>query len=74
MKCWQIKGGHLNCSCPAVEINKEFDDFWAKIAPKRNLHSSQESNFQTVCSRSGLVYDRIETNGGVLYFRARKEQ
>lgn len=68
------KGGHLICSCPAVGINKEFDDFWAKIAPKRNLHSLKESDFQTVCSRSGLGYDRIETNGGVLYFRARKEQ
>lgn len=67
------KGGELFCSSPTVGINKEFDALWAKIAPRRHLHSLKESDFQAACSRNGLSYDRIETNGGVLYFQARKE-
>jgi ubiquinone/menaquinone biosynthesis C-methylase UbiE len=67
-------GGVLACSCPTVGIKKEFDTFWAKIAPKRHLHSLRESDFQSVCSDNGLTYHRIETNGGVLYFQAVKEE
>jgi ubiquinone/menaquinone biosynthesis C-methylase UbiE len=67
------KGGNLVCSSPTVGINEEFDALWAKIAPRRHLHSLKESDFQAVCSRNGLSYARKETNGGVLYFHARKE-
>jgi ubiquinone/menaquinone biosynthesis C-methylase UbiE len=67
------KGGDLICSCPTVGINKEFDTLWAKIAPKRQLHSLKESNFQAACSSNRLSYDRIETNGGVLYFHGIKK-
>jgi ubiquinone/menaquinone biosynthesis C-methylase UbiE len=67
------KGGELICSCPTVGINEDFDALWAKIAPKRHLHSLEESDFQAVCSQSRLSYDRIGTNGGVLYFRGYKE-
>ena len=68
------KGGELTCSCPTVGISEEFDALWARIACKRHLHSLTESAFQAVCSRNGLSYDRIGTNGGVLYFSAFKEQ
>jgi ubiquinone/menaquinone biosynthesis C-methylase UbiE len=68
------KGGNLMCSCPTVGIDREFDSGWAKIAPKRHLHSLTEPEFQAVCSSNGLRYKRIETNGGVLYFRALKVQ
>jgi ubiquinone/menaquinone biosynthesis C-methylase UbiE len=64
------KGGYLICSSPTVGINKEFDALWEKIAPKRHLHSLKEEDFQAVCSQEGLIYDRVGTNGGVLYFRA----
>ncbi|MBN1627348.1 MAG: methyltransferase domain-containing protein, partial [Deltaproteobacteria bacterium] len=66
------KGGNMICSCPAVGINREFDALWSRIAPKRDLHSLRESDFKDVCARSGLDYDRIGINGGVLYFRAHK--
>ncbi len=66
------KGGHLICGSPTVGINKEFDALWEKIAPKRNLHSLKEEDFQAVCSNQGLSYDHVGTNGGVLYFRAYK--
>ena len=68
------KGGRLICSCPTIGINKEFDISWAKIASKRHLHSLDESDFQAVCSSNELSYDRIATNGGVLYFHALKKQ
>jgi ubiquinone/menaquinone biosynthesis C-methylase UbiE len=68
------KGGDLVCSCPSVGINKEFDMLWTKIAPKRHLHSLKESDLQTVCLENKLTYYHINTNGGVLYFRARKDQ
>jgi len=67
------KGGDLFCSCPTVGINQEFDMLWAKIAPKRHLHSLKESDFQDVCSINDLRYHRIGTNGGVLYFHALKD-
>jgi ubiquinone/menaquinone biosynthesis C-methylase UbiE len=67
------RGGDLICSCPAVGINQEFDILWAKIAPKRCLHSFEESDLIDACTASGLRYDRIGTNGGVLYFRACKK-
>jgi ubiquinone/menaquinone biosynthesis C-methylase UbiE len=67
------RGGDLICSCPTAGINKEFDDLWVKIAPKRHLHALKESDFQSICAHNGLSYDRIGINGGVLYFRARKE-
>ncbi|BBO68423.1 hypothetical protein DSCA_23530 [Desulfosarcina alkanivorans] len=35
----------------------------------RNL---TEATLQDACLRSGLHYDRRDTNGGVLYFQARK--
>jgi len=66
------KDGQLFCSCPTVGINRKFDDLWAKIAPKRNLNALKESDLQAVCSQSGLTYDCIGTNGGVLYFRSYK--
>lgn len=67
------KGGELVCSCPTVGISKEFDDLWAKIAPKRHLNVLKESDFQAVCTHNGLSYECIDVNGSVLYFRARKE-
>jgi ubiquinone/menaquinone biosynthesis C-methylase UbiE len=68
------KGGNLICSCPTLGINEEFDASWAKIAPKRQLHSLKETDFQAVCSSNGLVYERIATNGGVLYFHALRKK
>lgn len=68
------KGGDIICSCPVVGINKEFDMLWEKIAPKRHLHSLKETELQAACSAHGLTYYHIDTNGGVLYFRASKEQ
>jgi ubiquinone/menaquinone biosynthesis C-methylase UbiE len=66
------KSGILICSSPTVGINKEFDALWAKISPGRHLHSLKESDFEELCSGNGLSYERIGTNGGVLYFRAHK--
>lgn len=65
-------GGEILCSCPTVGINQDFDVLWAKIAPKRHVHSLRETDFQDACSSSGLDYTRIATNGAVIYFRARK--
>jgi ubiquinone/menaquinone biosynthesis C-methylase UbiE len=66
------KSGDLLCSCPTVGINEEFDALWERIALKRRLHAFTESDFQAACSSLGLRYNRIATNGGMLYFRARK--
>jgi ubiquinone/menaquinone biosynthesis C-methylase UbiE len=66
------KGGELVCSTPTVGIDEEFDAKWQRIAGKRQLHSLKESDFQDACASSGLGYARMETNGGVLYFRAHK--
>lgn len=68
------KGGVFVCSTPVVGISKEFDTTWKKISDKRALHSFTEADIQDVCSRNGLNYSRFDTNGGVLYFRARKEK
>jgi ubiquinone/menaquinone biosynthesis C-methylase UbiE len=66
------KGGVFVCSTPAIGIIKEFDATWKKISDKRNLHSFAEKGIDDVCSRNGLSYRRINTNGGVLYFQAQK--
>jgi len=60
------------CSTPVVGIKIEFDTTWMKISDKRALHSFTETDIQDVCSRNGLNYNRFDTNGGMLYFRARK--
>lgn len=68
------KGGDLICSCPTVGIDREFDRLWAKIASKRHLHSLKESDLMDACSAGGLLFHRIGTNGGILYFRAVKSR
>lgn len=68
------KGGEFVCSTPVVGINKEFDTKWKKISDKRDLHSFCEADIQEVCSHNGLIYNHSDTNGGVLYFRAQKEE
>lgn len=67
-----VKGGEFSCSTPAVGLDDGFDRNWRKIAGKRNLHSFSEDDIKQMCSRSGMNYERVATNGGVLYFRARK--
>ena len=69
-----IKGGIFICSTPVVGINKEFDFTWKKISDKRDLHSFNEADIQDVCSCNGLIYNRFNTNGSVLYFRAQKKE
>ena len=66
------KGGVFVCSTPVVGINKEFDIGWDKIADKRGLHSFSEDEIKAVCTRNGLTYSHIDTNGGVLYFHTQK--
>jgi ubiquinone/menaquinone biosynthesis C-methylase UbiE len=66
------KGGVFVCSTPIVGISKDFDATWKKISDKRNLHSFTEEGIEQVCSHNGLMYSRYETNGGVLYFQAKK--
>jgi ubiquinone/menaquinone biosynthesis C-methylase UbiE len=68
------KGGELICSTPTVGIDAGFDAKWARIAPKRRLHSLRESDYQAACSGSGFAYERLDINGGVLYFRAHKRR
>ncbi len=68
------KGGVFVCSTPVVGISKEFDTTWKKISGKRALHSFTEADIQDVCFCNGLNYSRFDTNGGMLYFRARKEK
>lgn len=67
------RGGRLICSCPTVGIHPGFDALWVKIAGRRNLHALKEADLQSACSANALSYERIGTNGGVLYYRARKE-
>lgn len=66
------KNGLFVCATPAVGISEEFDTTWKKIAYKRNLHSFTQKSIDEVCSRHGLRYRPIDTNGGVLYFQAQK--
>lgn len=68
------KGGVFVCSTPVVGISKKFDFTWKKISDKRDLHSFYEADIQDACSRNGLIYNRFNTNGGVLYFHAQKRK
>jgi ubiquinone/menaquinone biosynthesis C-methylase UbiE len=66
------RGGTFLCSTPAVGISAPFDANWKKISGRRALHSLTEATLQDACLRNGLHYDHYDTNGGVLYFQARK--
>jgi ubiquinone/menaquinone biosynthesis C-methylase UbiE len=66
-------GGTWVCSTPVVGISDAFDANWKKIAGKRALHSLTEAILEDACLRNGLHYDHYATNGGVLYFQARKK-
>ena len=66
------RGGSFVCSTPAVGIHEPFDVTWAKISEKRRLHAFSEEDIQQVCFQNGLNYERVDTNGGVLYFKAKK--
>ena len=59
-------------SCPTMGINPDFDTSWVKIAPGRHLHSFRESDFQVLFAEYGLRYERVGTNGSMLYFRGIK--
>jgi ubiquinone/menaquinone biosynthesis C-methylase UbiE len=65
-------GGVLLVSCPTFGINNKFDTLWKKIAPKRHLNVLSESNYISVCSRSGIKYQHIQTNGSIVYFQGTK--
>jgi ubiquinone/menaquinone biosynthesis C-methylase UbiE len=65
--------GFFLCATPAVGISSEFDPTWEKIAARRNLHVFDEEAIRRLCSCNGMEYSRIATNGGVLYFRAKKK-
>jgi len=65
-------GGIFICSTPIVGICDEFDLNWSKISKKRNLHSFSANDVAKVCSSNNLNYDRVATNGGMLYFQAKK--
>jgi len=62
-------GGTLFVSCPTVGIIQEFDELWKKIAPKRHLNVLTESTYELICSSSGMTYQRIQTNGSMVYFK-----
>jgi len=66
------KGGAFVCSTPVVGISNDFDTTWKHISNKHGLHSFTEEDIEKVCSHKGLIYSRYHTNGGVLYFQARK--
>jgi ubiquinone/menaquinone biosynthesis C-methylase UbiE len=66
------ESGVFICSTPVVGISEEFDKTWKKISQKRGVHSFTEDDIMDICSRNGLDFTRIDTNGGVIYFRARK--
>ena len=68
------KGGVFLCSTPVVGISKEFDTTWKKISDRHGIHSFTEADIQDVCSRNSLNYSHLDTNGGVLYFRAQKKE
>ena len=67
-----VEGGSLVCSTPAVGLDDAFDRGWARISGKRGLHSLSEEELAGVCGENGLEYTSVYTNGGVLYFKARK--
>jgi len=64
--------GTLLVGCPTVGINQEFDALWNKIAPKRHLNVLTESSYESICSGSGMTYQRIQTNGSMMYFKGIK--
>jgi ubiquinone/menaquinone biosynthesis C-methylase UbiE len=66
------RGGTFVCSTPTVGFNSTFDAKWKTIADKRALHSFTEADIRDACLGNRLDYDHCDTNGGVLYFRARK--
>jgi len=61
-------GGTLLVSCPTVGIIQEFDALWEKIAPKRHLNVLTEPTYELLCFSNGMTYQRIETNGSMVYF------
>jgi ubiquinone/menaquinone biosynthesis C-methylase UbiE len=65
-------GGTLLVSCPTFGINQKFDALWEKIAPKRHLNVLTESTYELLCSSSGMTYQRMQTNGSMVYFKGAK--
>jgi ubiquinone/menaquinone biosynthesis C-methylase UbiE len=65
-------GGVMVVSTPVVGINKSFDQKWIKLADKRKLNVISEGIIKRICSDNTLIYSRYATNGGVLYFKAKK--
>ncbi len=68
------KDGVFLCSTPVVGISNDFDTTWKKISARHAIHSFTEADIQDVCFRNGLNYSHLDTNGGVLYFRAQKKK
>ena len=66
-------GNLFVCSTPVVGVHKEFDEKWKKLAEKNAAHTFTMDDLQNVCHRNGLSFTRCGTNGGLLYFQARKQ-
>ena len=68
------KDGPFVCSTPVVGINEKFDAKWKKLADKNDAHTFTIDDLQNVCYRNRLNFTRYDTNGGMLYFQACKEE
>ncbi|PIE00977.1 MAG: hypothetical protein CSA81_13170 [Acidobacteria bacterium] len=66
--------GVLTAAVPVLGIDKEFDKVWRKYAHGSQFHGLTGDDLQQACSANNLDFSCVDTNGGMLYFRAQKKE
>ncbi len=66
--------GVLMAAVPVLGIDKEFDKVWRKYARGPQFHGLTRDDLQQACSANNLDFSCVDTNGGMLYFRAQKKE
>ncbi|PID76127.1 MAG: hypothetical protein CSA20_09320 [Deltaproteobacteria bacterium] len=65
--------GLLICALPVVGIDENFDEKWKKLSKKSRFHALDQDALRAACSENGLDFTVVTTNGGMLYFKAKKK-
>ncbi|PIE73641.1 MAG: hypothetical protein CSA20_02215 [Deltaproteobacteria bacterium] len=66
--------GVFTGAVPVLGIDDAFDKGWSKYSSRPQFHALTSDDLQAACHANNLDYTCIATNGGMLYFQARKKK
>ncbi|PIE39861.1 MAG: hypothetical protein CSA51_03810 [Gammaproteobacteria bacterium] len=69
-----VPQGVFTGAVPVLGLDKDFDKGWQKFSRRPQFHALTTDDLQEACQANHLDFTSIATNGGMLYFRAYKQE